>query len=351
MAWHLVSYCARATNFIHWRQRLAALVKELLEELWNQLRPPRTFSWQTLVLLSLFSWALSILVETLILKDLLSRFGWLFLTVGVGWALSDNKLNILGLEIQTGPWITGALACVVIFAGWVGDLGRVAWVSWPIFSAISAAVPHFFPRFTFSIPDPKVRQDLILRAVLAGTMSCWIQFHFVVQDWLRDYPTLLSDDFRQSAFVVRLDEEQRDPSRSMSRAELLLNLAEGYIETSLEGILWSDTERWLIALDQQIPALQKYVFELANRSANQGLAEDALWRFSAVVPPGEPEYTLRLRMLWTGPTSTNLPYAYEKACLISRVTPPLGAGEVVAGAPLTRVDCNPFRRISLAQPP
>jgi hypothetical protein len=325
-------------------------VKELLDELWNQLRPPRTFSWQTLVLLSVFSWALSILVETLILKDLLSRFGWLFLTFGVGWALSGNKLNILGLEINTGPWITGALACVVLFAGWVGDLGRVAWVSWPIFSAISAAVPHFFPRFTFSIPDPKVRQDLILRAVLAGTMSCWIQFYFVVQDWLRDYPSLLSDDFRRSAFVVRLDEGQGDPSRNMSRVELLMNLAEGYVRQSLEGKPWSDTERWLIALDQQIPPLQQRVFELANESAAP-LPEDEFWRFSAVVPPGEPEYTLRLRMLWTGPTSTNLPYVYEKACLVSQVTSPPSAGEVVAGAPLTRVECNPIQRISLTQPP
>ncbi|GAB4134404.1 MAG: hypothetical protein Fur0046_06130 [Cyanobacteria bacterium J069] len=322
-------------------------MKELLDELWKQLKPPRTFSWQTLVLLSLFSWALSMLVETFILQDLLSRFGWLFLTVGVGWALSGNKINILGLEITTGPWITGALICVVLFAGWVGDLGRVAWVSWPIFAAISAAVPHFFPRFTFSIPDPKVRQDLIVRAVLAGTMSCWIQFHFVVQDWLRDYPSLLADDFRRSAFVVRLDEQQGNPALNPPRAVLLLTFAEEYLKRSLEDRPWSETERWLIELDQRIPQLREVVVQQARRTEQRTLAEDALWRFSGVVPPGDPEYTLRLRAVWLGPTSTNRPYAIERACLISQVTPPPAAGAVVAGAAVTQVTCNPPQRVAL----
>jgi len=307
-------------------------VKEILEKIWKQFKPPRAFSWQTLVLVSVFSWCVSVIVETEALRDVLARLGWIFLMLGVGWGMSSTRINLLGLVLYPGPWITGALACVVLFAGWNVDLTRVALVSWPLISFAVAAIPKLFPRLTFSLPDPPVRQQLLIQFLLSCLLSAWFQFHFVIQDWLRAYPSLLGDSLGRSAFVVRLDAR----GFGVPRGVILLNLAEPLLKQELQALSWAEVERWLLERETRVAELQQRVLQQTPR-----VEEDTLWRFWGDVPAGLPEYTLKLRAVWLGPSSNLKGYFLEKSCLITQAANATVIDPLTPNSGLVQVTCQP----------
>lgn len=311
-------------------------MKELIAQIWKQLKPPQAFSWQTMVLLCVFSWVMSLLASTLLVREFLARMGWLFLMVGLGWALSGVKWNLLGLVIRPGPWITGAMLSGLLFYGWPNDPLAYALISWPIFSAAIATVLKLFPNLTFRLPDPQTRQELIVLTLLSFVFSCWFRFHFFIQDWLTQYPSLLADDFSQSSFVVRLDQT----TTNLPRGVLLLNLAEVNLKRTLGSIPWSEVEQWLFNIDSSVTFLQSQV-----RQQVPPLDEDELWVFQGVILPYQPEYTLSLRVIWSGPGSRPEGYYLEKLCLIRQAANPAalqGGDPSVPPPPATAtVECQP----------
>lgn len=307
-------------------------MKEILGQIWKQLKPPRAFSWQTLVLVSVFSWCVSAIVETETVRDVLARLGWIFLTLGVGWGMWGTRVDLLGLILYPGPWITGALACVSLFAGWNVDLTQVALVSWPLISFAVAAIPKLFPKLTFSLPDPPTRQQLIIQFLLSCLLSSWFQFYFVIQDWLRAYPSLLSDSLGRSAFVVQLNEREAKVPRGVT----LLNYAEPLLQQDLQALSWAEVERWLVDRDARIVELQQRVLQQTPR-----VEEDALWKFWGDVPAGLPEYTLKLRAVWLGPSSNLKGYFLEKSCLITQDPMATGIAPLTPNSGLVQVICQP----------
>ncbi|HBY79693.1 MAG TPA: hypothetical protein DEG47_22430, partial [Cyanobacteria bacterium UBA11148] len=67
--------------------------------------PPNSFSWQTLIMLSLFSVFMAWLATGL-MRDLLAHFGCIFLILGVYWGTTANKALRIG-DVPLSPWITG----------------------------------------------------------------------------------------------------------------------------------------------------------------------------------------------------------------------------------------------------
>ena len=299
--------------------------KNAFNEIWKQLKPPRDRSWQTLILLSIFSWLMSLLTGTPLLREALARIGWVFLTIGVGWALYGTRVSILGFSIAPGPWITGALAATFLFQGWTADPVRVALVSWPLISVAIDALPKFLPGFMPILPQPQVRQDLIITALVGALLSCWFQFHYVLNDWLRDYPSLLADDFSRSAFVVRFDREPTLP-RGVLLAERTAQLA----TQQIQQLSWSEVERWLVEADQRVKALKPRVLLSVPPSK-----EDSLWDFRGVVT--EPNYTLRIRTVWQGASSTPSGYYVEKACRITQSNVSPTTGQILPQQPVNPV--------------
>ncbi|NJL22103.1 MAG: DUF5357 domain-containing protein [Leptolyngbyaceae cyanobacterium SM1_3_5] len=66
----------------------------LIVNIWQRAKPPKTFSWQTLLYLSIFSAVMSFLARTDYVKDALAALGWLFLTLSVAWALGGRKFRV-----------------------------------------------------------------------------------------------------------------------------------------------------------------------------------------------------------------------------------------------------------------
>jgi len=318
-------------------------VFEVINAIWNQLKPPQAFSWQTLILLSLFSWALSFLVLTLFLQEWLAWMGWLFLSGGVGWSSWGTKLNLLGWVFRPGPWITGALVCSLFF-WWQGETSILPLVLtlWPLISAAIAIIPRCLPNLNPTLPDPATRQELIILLLTALLMSCWFRFHFLTQDWLINYPSLLSDDLSRSGLGIRID-QGAPPQR---RGDLFLNRLEFRVKETLEGRRWSEVERWLLDRDTQLVGLRSQI--QATRGGNESATEDALWHLQAEVPPEQPSpttYQLNLQAFWLGPSSRSKGYVLQKKCQVTQVVAPTNPQVVVAPPaappePLATIQCE-----------
>lgn len=299
---------------------------------------------------------MSLLITTEFVKDLLARIGWIFLTLGLGWILSKVKYKLLGIEIYPGPWITGALTCAFIFHGWITDVSIVI-TSWPLVSAAIATVPKIlkngFILFNPTYPEPQKlatdRQGMIKLILFCSILSCWLQFHFLLQDWLLDYPSLVADSFSRSTFVVSLP--TNTPERP--RGEVTLSLLESALTEQLSRRPWSEVEQWLLNVNQEIVNL-----EAAVTAQIPDTKEDDLWVTQAAVSPGNPDYILRLRAFWNGPSSQPGGYYLEKNCNVVEVlgtslSAPIST-PALTNTPTTTVgeiSCQPTSEPIWVQPP
>jgi hypothetical protein len=283
----------------------------LFLKLWKQLQPPTAFAWQTLILLSLFSWLMSVLAPTLYVREALSSMGWLFLTLGVGWGLSGKTFSIpfLSLTLYPGPWVSGALTCIFLREGW-GIPSSAAYVLWPTISAAIASVSKFLkPGPVLAIPNTAARQQIVFWLLSNMIISCWFGFHFLVQDWIRQYPSLLNENYSLSNFVVKVGAQRPTASRGVA----ILEAAASQLTTDLESRPWAEVERWLLNINSEMAAIETQV--------KAGLAdaeENSLWSLRGQIPPNLPRYTVVLQAIWQGPSAFQGGYYLQRSCLITQ---------------------------------
>lgn len=170
--------------------------------------PPKAYSWQTLLYLSAFSGILSYFAEGTI-RDIISFFGWLFLIAGTAWYTTDDPLRLPGTFMPLGAIITGFLVSVFAFGHEDTVVTPRTIVLWPTISAIITAIPEFFEGSGTDVqrqlPKIEVRQQLVVLVACCMVLSCWLQLYFVMDTWLQEYPSLLTDNFKRSNFVVRTE--------------------------------------------------------------------------------------------------------------------------------------------------
>jgi drug/metabolite transporter superfamily protein YnfA len=324
----------------------------------KNVRPPSAFSWETLILLSVFSYYMSVL-STDFVRNLLANFGWIFLIFGVFWGTTAAGQLRIGYKdkqkdgFPLSPWITGALVSVYIFGGPTGEVGREALIYWPVISAIIAALPDFLgERFTLKAPPLQKRQNLV---VLFGTqilLSCWLQFYFVIQNWLVQYPSLVADDFHQSAFVVKWESPLSPPA---PRGALILESMEPKLRDQLNARPWSEVERSLLPKERQ-----KLINAIAQQTKQQisPIQEDNLWQVTSNVSSRGSGYNLELRTSWQGPRSERLgDYSLTKSCQINQVyrqanaaTKPINTTQASRSAPISQVQCKEVKGWGIDQP-
>ena len=286
-------------------------IKAFAFQVRSLLWPDKYFAWQTLLMLSLFSWLVAIAItsieneETLIV-NFLTTLSWMFLTSAVWWALHENKVKVWGFSIS--PWITGAVLCVFAFRPWEPDRFRWALSSWPLISVAISALPDFVNwELKFSLPKKDKQQHLVMILLVNLLMTSWILFYFRVQDWVNHYPSLLASSLDRSAFVYNLS--PRDPN---VQGVLLLQSTADVITDDLDGQPWYQAERWLYNRKDQLEAIAQRV--------NNNLAapdERIFWQMAVPEPRRLGEgYLLTLRANWLGPTAEDKNLQVEKNCKI-----------------------------------
>ncbi|MEL7502989.1 MAG: DUF5357 family protein [Cyanobacteria bacterium J06554_6] len=317
------------------------LIKDVFEQIRQLLTPPRYFAWQTILLLSLFSWLMAFIAESseaeIATVNVLSTASWMFLTVALWWGLSENpptlfdqKLSIFGFPL--GPWITGAVMCIFLFNPWTDDRLRLAVVSWPIVSTIVAGLPKFV-NWKMELQTPKIRerQSLLLLMLVNLLLTSWLMFHFRVQDWLRAYPSLVAESIDQSAFVYQVRPENINASQGIP----LLNNAADVLRAELDNAPWPRVERWLLNLDEGIN-------KLANNVTTVAESERVFWSLDAPAPTEASNgYQLRLRANWLGPAASQSGHFYEKVCsIVPQPQTTVEPGQPRELTPVAQVSCE-----------
>jgi hypothetical protein len=324
----------------------------IYEWLQKNAKPPSAFSWETLILLSFFSWYMTVLASADSVKYLLNNLGWIFLIFGVYWATTSAHQLRVGYKFPTNPgfplspWITGALVSIYLFGGAVFEVRREALIYWPIISAVIALLPDFLKEtpnggMTLKKPPLDNRQNLV---VLFGTqllLSCWFQFHFLVQDWLVQYPSLLADDVQNSAFVVKFNPPT---SQTSTRGVNILESMEARLKERLDGKPWSEIERSLLPEER---AKLINTVEDQVKQQNSPILEDGLWQVKSGVSTRKSGYNLGLKAIYQGPRAQSTPYSLDKACQITQVFPrrsaatkPINAKQSSPGTPISRFNCG-----------
>ena len=296
------------------------------------LTPPQPASWQTLMLLSLFSVFIASFL-TPMPQRFVSSWGWFFLITSVWWFVYEKDVknaltfNALFSKVNVGPWIVSTLTCVAVFGSWV-DFGKLGGITPPMFICIPplAAFIDVAPQFIktnavlktpeFTLPKVGKRQGVVLFMLSYFLIACWIQFYFLLQGWLGAYPSLLSDDFSRSSFVVRVVPS----SFQSSRGREVLNAAESELRDRFNNQTWSETERWLFETkgDTWVKDLQDSV---QNRlKGKPGSGEVDLWQLGAKVTGDTYDsgalYNLGLEATWTGPSANGNNHKVTKNCEI-----------------------------------
>ena len=314
----------------------------------RELLVPKTYlSWQTLILLSAFSLLVAGLLEYIAAPDLeasdilliriLTTLSWTFFTVAIWWWLSTLKnLKIYGFSIY--PWLVGVVLCCFFFRPWRSeDRLQLAVSSWPMISVGVMALPQFIgwdlERKTLS---DNAKKSLITTSLVNLLLTSWMLFHFMVQAWVLDYPSLLLNGVDDSYFVYDFAVEREDPSQG---GVLLERMADD-IEREITDLPWYQAERWLYT---RAPRLE-VIFQ-NSLDALDAPTEDVFWQLDVAEPRQVDEaYWLDLRANWTGPTVRDREFYLEKSCKIfpvNRLRPVASEeDEPPPTARIAQVDCG-----------
>lgn len=312
---------------------LFGIVEAVYERLKKIFIPPRAYSWQTLIYLSLFSWVMSSLAVGPI-KNLIAFFGWVFLIAGTSWYTTDQPLLVPGTNMPIGAVITGFLVSVFAFGHEQDVITTRTIVLWPTISAVITAIPEFFEGSGIDvkrqIPKAEIRQRIIVLVACCMVLSAWLQLFFTVDKWVKQYPSIRADDFSNSAFVSSAEPRAKIPENGA----LILNRLQPLVEQQLNAGVWSDVERWLIESEERVRVLGNKVIEDLSKQSGQKVRElDTvsnepvrveewpLWNIkSNVINTKSGGYRLDLLSVWRGPSSNPKSYYLRKSCQIDPVS-------------------------------
>jgi hypothetical protein len=278
--------------------------------------PPKAYSWQTFIYMSVFSWVVSYFATGYI-KDVIAFFGWLFLIAGTAWYTTEDPLRVPGTFMPVGAVITGFLVSVFAFGNQEDVITPRTIVFWPTISALITAIPEFIEGTDTDakarIPKPQDRQRIIILVGSSMLLSCWIQFYFVMDHWFQQYPSLQADTFKRSTFVVRTEEQTKIPQNGV----VILERLQPIVIEEIAARPWSEVERWLLPknLKPRVGTLGRGVIQ-----KNLGRYEEKdLWRVEPRVANNKSGYILDLLSIWIGPSSNPRGYYLKKSCRIEPV--------------------------------
>ncbi len=318
--------------------------------------PPKAFSWQTLIYLSLFSWLMSFLANDGPIQDIIAFFGWAFLIAGTSWYTTDKPLYIPGTIMPVGAVVTGGIVSIFAFQQDREIITRTI-IFWPTISALITAVPEFFEGsgtdVKTQLPKLEDRESVIVLIGCCMLLSCWLNVYSVADEWLNNYPSATypvyeDDASRRSDLLTVLQPEDKIPKNGI----LILDKLQSAVETSLNGKSWSEVELWLKRANSN-------VIKLGERIITINLAkfeEKDFWDVEANVENIDPKdytsgYRLDLFSVWKGPSAASKGYYLKRSCQIEPIAESVDAvGSQVEKITVPELDCLPKISYITGQP-
>jgi Family of unknown function (DUF5357) len=318
-------------------------VQDLFLSIQKLIMPPKAFSWQTFIYLSIFSWGSSYFATGPI-KDLIALTGWGFLVAGTAWYTTDDPLRVPGTFMPVGALVTGFLVSVFAFGHQENVITTRTIVLWPTIAAIITGIPEFFAGTGTStkatIPKLEARQKIVILLAWSMLISCWIQFYFVIDKWLKEYPSLSADNFQRSTFVIKLEPKSKRPENG----NMLLNKIQPLIQEQIDNRPWSEVERWLLEANEQVGNLGN---NMINKNLNK-YEEKGLWRIEPRVVNVQSGYRLDILSIWQGPSTNPRGFFLQKSCQIQPVT---GVKNQENKNAVAEIKCDRTSKFFLGSPP
>jgi hypothetical protein len=321
--------------------------------------PPKAYSWQTFIYLSAYSWILSFLAAGYV-ENVIAFLGWLFLIAGTAWYTTEDPLRVPGTFMPVGAVITGFLVSVFAFGNSEDVITPRTIILWPTIAGIITAIPDFIEgtdsSTTAKIPKPEVREKIIVLVASCMLISCWIQFYFVMDNWLTQYPSILTDDFGRSTFVIRIAEPETQTTPEVRKIPkngvTILDTLQTRVEEELNQKPWSQVERWLLEATKEVKSL-------GNQVINQQLGEyeeRKLGRLEARVTNIKSGYKLDLLSIWDGPSSDIKGYYLQKSCQVEPIAVSQGnsriaLNEVEQNNTVAEIECDRLSKFMAGELP
>lgn len=304
-----------------------------LGEVRKILTPPTWDSWQALVWISVFSWAVSLLAGNLV-QGIIASIAWLFLIAGLHWAMHGKDVAkwLTFNKLFIAPWITGGLLSVFLFGGLFDRDPSYVFVYWFPLSAGVAMLPKFIKSGpVVKKPEPSARQEIVILVLINLLISCWFQLYFSTQTWAQRYPNVFPQ-------IV----DDRPPQTVATPVPVVRSQGVAFLEQSatglqanLSGLPWAQVERWLINLNPNLMAIND------ASKLKLGITSEP-WRLEGRILPGQ-EYRVQLWAIWRDPTRKVDREYLIKTCAITR-TP----ASTVSTNPVAKVQCGPVETPTIA---
>ena len=295
-------------QFLDVTQQLTMLTNNLWEtnkKVQKAMVPPKVVHWKTPLLLSIFLALLSVAAVTdLSTRTLIFDISWLFFTLSMGLLTSQKPFVIK--EVSLSPWVTSTLIGLWLLVRLPSDRKEIAWISGPIIAVVILALIEIWNSESKRQSIRSLVQPQFLMITLIHVLiSCWFAFHFLIQGWIEQYPSVLSQDLRQSDYVVTF---QR-PTINRSRGVVILNAMDRYLQNEARTKPWAQVEQMLIDIDNER-------FFLKNQALKKigVVPEDASWDVKTSIVQGQSRYQLEMQATWLGLVFRPEIYSFTKSC-------------------------------------
>lgn len=320
-------------QFVDITQQLTKLTNNLWEsnkKLQKAMLPPKVVHWKTPLLLSIFLALLSVAAITdWPTRTFILDMSWLFFTLSMGLLTSQKPFVIKGVALS--PWVSSILIGLWLLVRLPSDRKEIAWISGPIIAVVILAIIEVWQSESkWERVRSLVRPQFVMITLIHLLFSCWFAFHFLVQGWLQQYPSVLSEDLRRSDFVVTF---QR-PTINRSRGVVILNEMERYLKNEARTKPWPQVEQMLIDIDNQRFFLRNEALKRIKR-----VPEDDSWNVETTVVQGDARYQLDMQADWLGLVFRPEVYSFSKSC------------EVVDIGNRATVTCSSIKRSAPGQKP
>lgn len=172
----------------------------------------KLITWKTFLLLGILFWLLAGYATDENIKNILSGVGLISALICLTLFVQENIIRIRPVVMKGSNnsyfnnWIISLIICFLIFGIFPGQITHWAWVLCPPVAAIATALPEFWDTpLKLKLPTPEVRLRLSILLLSHLLISCWIQFYFTIDQWIKTNPQLLDQDFSKSLFVFKIN--------------------------------------------------------------------------------------------------------------------------------------------------
>ena len=300
-------------QFLDVTQQLTKLTNNLWEtnkKVQKAMLPPKVVHWKTPLLISIFLALLSVAAVTDgSTRTTIADLSWLSFIISMGLLTSQPPFVIYGVSIS--PWVTSVLVGLWLLVRLPPEYKAIAWIAGPLIAVVVlAAIEIWNSESKWERVKSLVQPEFLIITLIHVVFSCWFAFHFLIQGWLQQYPTVLSQDLKQSNYVVTF----QGPTINRSRGVIILDEMEKVLKEEARTKPWLQIEKMLIDIDNERFFLKNEAFKKMRI-----VPEDSSWDVKTSVVQGQSRYQLEMQATWLGLVFRPEMYSFTKSCEVINI--------------------------------